>query len=428
MADATNLHRKPLAAIRCRDAARFESVAIHGRARWRHLSAGTATSAYCCSADATNLHRKPLAAIRCRDAARFESVAIHGRARWRHLSAGTATALGGGFLRFSIGDRRHRRSRIAQPSGGGPDAHSSLLLGRRERRVDDGVVAVRPKAIVAVRKQHVIGEISGGVGPKHRCCPVNRRAVQARRIRRGARSAHRGSRRAGRGPPVQARNAARARRCMYCVASVGVSERMAEAAEHRPRDYAQYHARAKSQPGLGSGRNGKGQSDHAKDGNRPGAHDRSPAHCRTLLKRTVHRQGRTPEFGKVSPLRRSGIGGRANFAGLQLLHLREPRWKSLDPPLRQTIKSHLAYVNLTDAFFKTNVLSISGQSGLMPNCSASGRPLANWGTNSSSESPGTDIELKVRGFTPADLFCMAASPLTDRNEPPRESPVYIQAY
>src|SRR5262249_8571586 len=155
-----------------------------------------------------------------------------------------------------------------------------------------------------------------------------------------------------------------------------------------------------------------------KDGNRPGAHDRSPA----------PHPIKAGEFGKVSPLRRSGIGGRANFAGLQLLHLRELRWKSLDPPLRQTIKSHLAYVNLTDAFFKTNVLSISGQSGLMPNCSASGRPLANWGTNSSSESPGTDIDLKVRGFTPADLFCMAASPLTDRNEPPRESPVYIQAY
>src|SRR5262245_26847498 len=34
----------------------------------------------------------------------------------------------------------------------------------------------------------------------------------------------------------------------------------------------------------------------------------------------------------------------------------------------------------------------------------------------SSESPGTDIELKLRGFTAADLFCMAASPLTDRNE------------
>jgi hypothetical protein len=34
----------------------------------------------------------------------------------------------------------------------------------------------------------------------------------------------------------------------------------------------------------------------------------------------------------------------------------------------------------------------------------------------SSESPGTDIGLRLRGFTP-DLFCMAASPLTDRNEP-----------
>src|SRR5262249_21567114 len=56
---------------------------------------------------------------------------------------------------------------------------------------------------------------------------------------------------------------------------------MSEAAEHRPRDCAQYHARAKSQPGLGTGRYGKGQSDHAKDGNRPGVHDRSPADCRT---------------------------------------------------------------------------------------------------------------------------------------------------
>jgi hypothetical protein len=58
---------------------------------------------------------------------------------------------------------------------------------------------------------------------------------------------------------------------------------MSKAAEHRPRDCAQYHGRAKSQPGLGTGRNGKGESDHAKDGNRPGLHDRSPADCRTLL-------------------------------------------------------------------------------------------------------------------------------------------------
>src|SRR5262245_37539568 len=59
---------------------------------------------------------------------------------------------------------------------------------------------------------------------------------------------------------------------------------MSEAAEHRSRDCAQYHARAKSQPGrLGTGRNGKGQSDHAKDGNGPGVHDRSPADCRTSL-------------------------------------------------------------------------------------------------------------------------------------------------
>jgi hypothetical protein len=44
---------------------------------------------------------------------------------------------------------------------------------------------------------------------------------------------------------------------MYCVPSVVVSERMSEAAEHRPRDYAKYQTRAKSQPGLGTGRNGK---------------------------------------------------------------------------------------------------------------------------------------------------------------------------
>jgi hypothetical protein len=43
----------------------------------------------------------------------------------------------------------------------------------------------------------------------------------------------------------------------------------------------------------------------------------------------------------------------------------------------------------------------------------------------SSESPATDIELKVRGFTPADSFCMAASPLTDRNEPLRGNLVDI---
>src|SRR5262249_17788648 len=46
----------------------------------------------------------------------------------------------------------------------------------------------------------------------------------------------------------------------------------------------------------------------------------------------------------------------------------------------------------------------------------------------SSESPGTDIELKLRGFIPADLFCMAASPLTDRNDPLGGSLVEIPAY
>src|SRR5258708_15095566 len=109
-------------------------------------------------------------------------------------------------------------------------------------------------------------------------------------------------------------------------------------AEHRTRDCAQYHARAKSQPGLGTGRNGKGQSDHAKDGNRPGAHDRSPADCRTLLNGRVWQS---------FPLRRS-LGSRANFAGCSS-YTQKAGWNRMDPPLRQTIKSHLAYVNLTDA-------------------------------------------------------------------------------
>jgi hypothetical protein len=32
----------------------------------------------------------------------------------------------------------------------------------------------------------------------------------------------------------------------------------------------------------------------------------------------------------------------------------------MDPPLRQTIKSHLAYVNLTDAFFKQRFINSKG--------------------------------------------------------------------
>jgi hypothetical protein len=92
---------------------------------------------------------------------------------------------------------------------------------------------------------------------------------------------------------------------------------MSEAAEHRPRDCAQHHARAKSRPGLGTGRNGKGQSDHAKDGNRPGVHDRSPADCRT---------GRV---WQSSP--------RATFQHWESRQLcrfepREPSWKSNRPP------------------------------------------------------------------------------------------------
>ena len=42
---------------------------------------------------------------------------------------------------------------------------------------------------------------------------------------------------------------------------------------------------------------------------------------------------------------------RANFAGFSS-YTQKAGWNRMDPPLRQTIKSHLAYVNLTDALFK----------------------------------------------------------------------------
>src|SRR5262245_52881772 len=86
---------------------------------------------------------------------------------------------------------------------------------------------------------------------------------------------------------------------------------MSEAAEHRPCDCAQYHARAESQPGLGTRRNGNASSDHAQDRDGPGAHDRSPVPH--LIKPPSLAKFPTcdiPALG-VAPLRR-----------LQLLHQR----------------------------------------------------------------------------------------------------------
>src|SRR5215831_10885146 len=45
---------------------------------------------------------------------------------------------------------------------------------------------------------------------------------------------------------------------------------------------------------------------------------------------------------------------------LQLLHPRKLRWNRLDPRIRQTIKSHLAYVNLTDAFSNKDFINPKG--------------------------------------------------------------------
>src|SRR5262245_1914364 len=42
----------------------------------------------------------------------------------------------------------------------------------------------------------------------------------------------------------------------------------------------------------------------------------------------------------------------------------------------------------------------------------------------SSESPGTDIGLKLRGVSLANLFCMARTPLTDQGTPSGPHKVY----
>ena len=52
----------------------------------------------------------------------------------------------------------------------------------------------------------------------------------------------------------------------------------------------------------------------------------------------------------------SSIGSRANIAG-SYTHTRELRWNRTDPPLRQTIKRQLTYVNLTGASSNKRLLS-----------------------------------------------------------------------
>jgi hypothetical protein len=182
----------------------------------------------------------------------------------------------------------------------------------------DGVVAVRPKAVVARRQDDVFDEIARSIGPKYRCRPLRRcwrrplgrwrcrligrqscrllgsdrrRALRRRRCRRRGWRARRRSMRAQRRSPFHARGAgaALAHRWMRCAAPM-MPRRMAEPAEHRPEGschHSQQHGRTKSRSGVRIGRNGEREGDGSNDGNCSGAHDRSPARCRIRFNRRV---------------------------------------------------------------------------------------------------------------------------------------------
>jgi hypothetical protein len=62
------------------------------------------------------------------------------------------------------------------------DARNSLIIGIRKSGVHDGVIAVRPKAVVGFWKEQIFNEISGGIRPKYRCRPLGKGA--RRRSRR----------------------------------------------------------------------------------------------------------------------------------------------------------------------------------------------------------------------------------------------------
>src|SRR6516165_3043304 len=205
-----------------------------------------------------------------------------------------------------------------------------------------------------------------------------------------------------------------------------VPGRVAETAEHRPGcQHSQHRGRTKSQSRFRIGRKGERQGNGAKDGNRPRAHDRSPACCRFSFNCRVLEKvpAATPEIGIAEkttlgiPDAGRCLGMRRNAmicdigAGTATIQVdcqmatrrRSPKgtspslclapsarnplattvsesepndqsdcnlqhWESCqlcglhstprelrggtDPPLRQTIKSQLTYVNLTDASFK----------------------------------------------------------------------------
>ena len=168
---------------------------------------------------------------------------------------GRAAKIGGG-------DGRVWRPRVAQARSGCASARTALVggVGARKGGLDDAVVAVRPKAAVAARKQDVVGEIGGGVGPKGRCRPLGSALSgcilrRLRRIRRGLRRDRHGSPRGG--AALEMRPVARARRCMHDGTSVVMSPGIVETPEHRAGECAQHRAGTKSQPGLRRGRNGE---------------------------------------------------------------------------------------------------------------------------------------------------------------------------
>jgi hypothetical protein len=114
-----------------------------------------------------------------------------------------ATKMGRGERRLCL------RGHAAQPTGARPAVHASRVFAIRsgKRGVHDAVIAVGPKPLFAIRKQQVVGQISGGIGPKYRCGLLGIRTGLGWQVRRRWRGAHFGSRRASHRAPLPTRNA-----------------------------------------------------------------------------------------------------------------------------------------------------------------------------------------------------------------------------
>ena len=101
----------------------LRSVAIHGRARWRHLSAGTATSAYCCSMPASQItlvQRSVSSFLSCAMSAGLPPPGRRCSCRYRSLTSGSssvaltarlslammaADVFGGALMAFQVSER-----------------------------------------------------------------------------------------------------------------------------------------------------------------------------------------------------------------------------------------------------------------------------------------------------------------------------------